>query len=76
VKRIILIDAEVPSHTLGFHDLVRSCRGESQIEATSDDQLAALIYTSGTTGEPKGVMHTHGSLHANAKMQKDTIVWL
>lgn len=29
------------------------------------DDLAAIIYTSGTTGEPKGCMHTHGSLMAN-----------
>ncbi len=28
--------------------------------------LAAIIYTSGSTGNPKGVMHTHGSLRAAA----------
>ena len=38
-----------------------------------DDEVAALIYTSGTTGKPKGVMHTHGSLLANAQMQLNTI---
>ena len=33
--------------------------GEAECE---DDAPALLIYTSGSTGNPKGVMHTHGSI--------------
>jgi len=29
-----------------------------------DKMDAMIIYTSGTTGNPKGVVHTHGSLEA------------
>jgi long-chain acyl-CoA synthetase len=35
--------------------------------------LAALLYTGGTTGEPRGVMHSHTSLVANALQ---TSAWL
>ncbi|MBL8383503.1 MAG: acyl--CoA ligase [Burkholderiales bacterium] len=35
--------------------------------AAGSDDLAAIILSSGTTGRPKGVMHSHGTLVANAK---------
>lgn len=35
------------------------------VDVTRDD-LFGIFYTGGTTGTPKGVMLTHGNLHANA----------
>jgi long-chain acyl-CoA synthetase len=37
------------------------------------DDLATLIYTSGTTGNPKGVMLTHGNIHANVEASRSKL---
>ncbi len=39
-----------------------AARHEPGPHLAGHDDLAAIIYTSGTTGEPKGCMHTHGTL--------------
>jgi long-chain acyl-CoA synthetase len=73
IKNLILIDKEVAPPALPFHQLVEGAPDILEPEQTEDHELAALIYTAGTTGRPKGVMHTHYSLFANAKMQQDTL---
>jgi long-chain acyl-CoA synthetase len=66
VKTIILLEREEVEGTCSFHQLVDECPEEPFIEDTADDDIAALIYTAGTTGYAKGVVHTHGTLYANA----------
>ena len=73
VKTVILIDDDVPEGTLSYRHLVENSQEEHNIVETQDDEIAALIYTAGTTGRPKGVIHTHHSLYANAKMQYETV---
>lgn len=46
--------------------------GLDGVEAGPDDP-AQLMFTSGTTGEPKGVLHSHNTLHAMNKAQADVL---
>lgn len=46
-----------------FRDL-QDARPIPEPVARGRDDLAWLFYTSGTTGQPKGVMITHGNIHA------------
>ena len=36
---------------------------KAEIEKANPDDVAAMCFTSGTTGNPKGVVHTHRTLH-------------
>ena len=73
LETVILADPEVPPGFLSYPSLVGKSPKETEVVDMGDDELAALIYTAGTTGRPKGVMHTHLSLYANAKMQAESV---
>jgi long-chain acyl-CoA synthetase len=76
IKNVLLIDKEVPKGYHSFWELVEGSSDEQEMVKTHDDELAALVYTSGTTGRPKGVMHSHYSLYASAKVVSDSVVVL
>jgi long-chain acyl-CoA synthetase len=74
---VITLD-DVPANTatyglrvVAWQDVVR--RGEEVADAvaastaTNVDDVCLIMYTSGTTGNPKGVMHTHGSIAAGCE---------
>jgi long-chain acyl-CoA synthetase len=73
VKTVILIDKDIPEETIAYHQLVDAAPEDDSFTDMKEDELAALIYTAGTTGDAKGVMHTHHSLYANAKMQFESL---
>jgi long-chain acyl-CoA synthetase len=44
---------------------------DTEVAKRRPDDVAAMFFTSGTTGNPKGVVHTHGSLLDRAQAGKD-----
>jgi len=72
VETVILIENDAPEGTYSYQALVNNSPEETSIAETTEDDIAALIYTAGTTGKAKGVIHTHGTLYANAYMQHHT----
>uniref|UniRef100_A0A673A7D0 Malonate--CoA ligase ACSF3, mitochondrial n=1 Tax=Sphaeramia orbicularis TaxID=375764 RepID=A0A673A7D0_9TELE len=49
---------------------------EKEAEITDwDERPAMIIYTSGTTGRPKGVLHTHSSIHAMVQCLVSEWAW-
>lgn len=72
VTTVILVDGDASEGTYAYRALVDAAPEETAIAETLDDDIAALIYTAGTTGKAKGVIHTHGTLYANAFMQHQT----
>lgn len=46
-------------------------RADPELSSTDADAVALLVYTSGTTADPKGVLHTHNTLLAEARSLED-----
>lgn len=45
------------------------------LDASGASDRALILFTSGTTGRPKGAVHTHGSLYANAEALREAWRW-
>jgi acyl-coenzyme A synthetase/AMP-(fatty) acid ligase/acyl carrier protein len=53
---------------LALEDARQSRHGEAVVRQIAPDTPATIIYTSGTTGAPRGVVHTHRTLLAEAAL--------
>ena len=66
LREVLVTRAAAPAGTRPFDDLLVGS-GEAASVAVDADALLMLMYTSGTTADPKGVLHTHNTLLAEAR---------
>ena len=53
-----------------FDEIVASCEPLTRVTQVDANAVKLLMYTSGTTGRPKGVLHSHNSIHADGVKMK------
>lgn len=61
---VVVLRGDAGAHT-PYEALLRH-PGQAPLPAVDPDAVRMILYTSGTTGRPKGVLHTHNTLHALA----------
>ena len=68
---VIGVDERLSVKTVSWEEIARISPSQTISVRMLEDDLAYIMYTSGTTGMPKGIMHSHRSGLAYAKLSMD-----
>jgi amino acid adenylation domain-containing protein len=71
LEGVIGVDEQLPVKTISWKEVARISPSQTVAVRMMEDDLAYIMYTSGTTGTPKGIMHSHRSGLAYAKLSMD-----
>ena len=60
---VIVVRGDGNGHT-PYRSLLQAAPASGALPVLDPDAVRMVLYTSGTTGRPKGVLHSHNSIHA------------